>query len=149
MASAEELRQAISSNGEKLSAALSAIGDRWETGDDGGWSPRAIAEHCIGREFDLGGIAAAAMRGEAADRRYARTNEPGEASEFSFATAADALIALEGTGAACDEAFRGIEDGDLVKPAELDAGDMPKNLEGVMRLTAWHLNDHAEQIAKA
>jgi DinB superfamily len=149
MASAEELRQAITSNRQKLREALSAARDRWESGDDSGWSPRAIAEHCIGREFGLGGIAAAAMLGEAADRRYTRTNGPGEASEFSFATAAEALSALEGTGAACDEAFQDVGDGDLGRPAELDAGDLPKNLEGVMRLTAWHLNDHAKQIAKA
>ncbi len=148
MATAEELRQEITANRRKLRDALGAAGEKWESADDDGWSPRHTAEHCIGREFGLAGIGAAAMRGDAAEWQHARTNHPGEASGFSFATAAEALAALESTAADCDAAFGAVEDDDLVKSAELDVDSLPNTIEGVMRLTAWHLNDHAEQIAK-
>lgn len=147
MTTARELRGAITSNRQALRDALDAAADRWESGDDGGWSPRLIAEHCVGREFGLAGIATAATQGQPADERYTLTNHS-DSAEFSFGTAADALAALEATGAACDHVFRGVDDQDLEKPAELDAGSLPKNIEGVMQLAAWHLNDHTEQILK-
>ena len=121
MTSADELRSEVTSNRRKLAEALSAAADRWEAGDEGEWSPRMVAEHCIWREFGLAGIASAALAERPADRRFTQTNDSDEGNEFSFATAADALAALEATGAASDHVFHGVTDRDLEKPAEFAA----------------------------
>ncbi len=150
MPTAEELRQTITANRAALRATIEAASDRWESGDDDGWSPRRITEHCIDRDIGLGGIAAAAMRGEPAAERFAQTNEPDAPNPCSFATAAEALTALDESGVASDEALRDIEDRDLAKPAELNTGGArPSILESVLWLMGWHLNDNAEQIRKA
>jgi len=148
MASMNELRDRITSNRQKLSEALAGAGDKWESADDDGWSPRRAAEHCIERDGGLAGIAAAAARGEPPAEEYARTGDPDAACLLSLATAADASTALETTGAASDAALAGISEADLATPAELNAGSLPNTIEGVLTLTAWHLNDHAQQIAK-
>ena len=111
MASAEELRQRITANRLKLRGALEAAAGSWESGDDEVWSARTAAEHCIDREVGLAGIAAAAMRGEAPELRFAQTNHPEVRPALSFATAADALAGLDASGAACDEALNGVEAG--------------------------------------
>lgn len=85
-----------------------------------------------------------------AEERYAQTNRPDAPNPCSFATAAEAMTALDQSGVASDEALRDIEDSDLEQPAELDTdGALPSTLGSVVGLMAWHLNDHAEQIAKA
>jgi hypothetical protein len=149
MASARQLNDEITTSRQKLRDALQGALSQWETGDDEGWSPRRIAEHCIDRDFGLAGIAAAALRGTPPAERYARTGDPDAACQCSFPTAAEALTALVESAEAGDEVFGVVVDEDLVKPAELHAGSLPNSVEGVMMLAAWHLNDHAEQIPKA
>jgi hypothetical protein len=148
MPTAAELRALITANRQKLLAALSEAGETWESADDDGWSPRRAAEHCIERDGGLAGIAAAARRGEPPAEEFARTGDPEATCLLQLATAAEATTALEATGAASDAALAGLEDDALARPAELNAGSLPNTLEGVLTLTAWHLNDHAEQIAK-
>lgn len=148
MPTADELRQTISTNREKLRNTLAAAAATWESGDDDGWTPRAAAEHCIERDAGLAGIIAAALSGEPLAEEHARTNNPEAPVQLSLATAADASAALEASGRAIDAAVRTVTDADLPKAADLYAGPMPKTIESALALAAWHLNDHADQIAK-
>ena len=148
MPTADELREAISTNREKLRDVLAAAAATWESGDDGGWTPRAASEHCIERDAGLAGIIAAALSGEPLAEEHARTNNPEEPVRLSLANASAATAALEASGRASDAAVHDVTDADLSRPAELFAGPLPKTIEGAMTLAAWHLNDHAEQIAK-
>ena len=68
---------------------------------------------------------------------------------IASAAAADALAALATSAETCDLVFRSVKDPDLSKPAELHAGELPNSVEGIMLLTAWDPNNHAEQIEKA
>ena len=142
MASAEELRQRITANRLKLRGALEAAAGSWESGDDEGWSARTAAEHCIDREVGLAGIAAAAMRGEAPELRFAQTNHPEVRPALSFATAPMRWRASMRAGR------RVMRRSTVSRPAELVARPLPKTLEGVMQLVGWHLDDHAQQIAR-
>lgn len=111
MASARELNDDITTSRQKLRDALQGALSRWETGDDEGWSPRRIAEHCIDRDFGLAGIAAAALRGTPPAEHYARTGDPAASCQCSFPTAAEALTALVESTEAGDEVFGVVVDG--------------------------------------
>lgn len=149
MASVDEMREQISANRQKLHAALASAGEKWESGDDEGWTPRMAAQHCIDRDFSLAGIAAAGRRGEPPAPEHATESDRDPAVTLPLPTAADAVSALERSGAASDAALADLTAADLATEAELNVGDaLPNTIEGVMALAAWHLNDHAEQIAK-
>ncbi|MCH8168682.1 MAG: hypothetical protein IIC03_12255, partial [Proteobacteria bacterium] len=51
----------------------------------------------------------------------------------------------------CTPGLRNVTGADLSKPAEIrgevPSPDIPKTVEGVLWLTAFHLDDHAQQIA--
>lgn len=139
MASADELRQAIATNRQALRAAIEATAGKWEVGDEDNWGPRRVAEHCIGAEFTFAGMVAKAIQSKAPD-----------SSELSFASSAEATSGLDAAAAASDNVFSYIEDHDLVKAAPMPDGvPFGKNIEGVLNLAAWHLNDHAGQLGKA
>ena len=139
MASADELRQSIATNRQTLRDAIEAAADKWEVGDDDNWAPRKVAEHCIGAEMTFAGMVAGAIQSKAP-----------ESSELSFVSAADAATGLDAAAEASDKVLRYIEDRDLAKPAPLPNGiPFEKNIEGVLKLTAYHLNDHADQIGSA
>ena len=108
MASADELRQAIATNRQKLSDAISGASGKWEVGSEDAWGARKIAEHCISSEAAFAGMAAGAMQGKAP-----------EGGELSLATVADAASALETAAAAADKVYRYVEDGDLAKAAPM------------------------------
>ena len=73
-----------------------------------------------------------------------------ESSELSFVSSADAASGLDAAAGASDKVLRYIEDRDLAKPAPLPDGiPFEKNIEGVLKLAAYHLNDHASQIGIA
>lgn len=149
MPSIDKLRLRIGANRQQLRDALVAAGSKWESADDEGWTPRIAAEHCIDRDFSLAGIAAAAQRGEPPAPEHATESDVNPATKLPLATAAQAIAALERSGAASDAAFGPLSDADLSMEAELNVGDaLPNTIEGVMTLAAWHLNDHAQQIAK-
>ncbi len=139
MATADELRQTITTNRQALSEAIDAAAGKWETGDDDNWSPRKVAEHCIPAEISFAGMVAGAMQGKAP-----------EAGEANFASASDAATALVASAEASDKVLRYIEDRDLGKAAPMPDGiPFEKNIEGVLKLAAYHLNDHAGQIGNA
>ena len=137
MASADELRNEITANRAALKDAISAASGRWETGDDDNWSPRKIAEHAIGSEAAFAGMVAGVMQGKAPDR-----------AELSLTSAADAGAAVDAAAEVTDKVLRYVEDRDLAKDAPMPDGvPFPKNIEGVLQLAAYHLKDHATQIA--
>jgi DinB superfamily len=140
MASADELRQAITANRAKLREAIEVASGNWvlgeEEGDEANWGPRKVAEHAIGSEFFFAGMVAGVMLSKAP-----------EGGEKALETAADALTALDATAEAVDKVIRYVEDRDLTKAAPMPDGiPFGKDIEGVLALTAYHLDDHAKQI---
>jgi hypothetical protein len=141
MPSADDYRAQVTAARTALRDAISGAGSRWETAPSGGegedaWSPRQVAEHAIGSERYFAGKVAGSMEGKAPER-----------IEFSFASNADALAALDSSVADCDKVFRYVEDRDLAKAAPMpDGAPFPKSIEGFLQLNAYHLNDHAKQI---
>ena len=139
MASADELRQAIATNREKFSTAITAAADKWESGSDGDWSTREIAEHCISSESSIAGMTAGAMQAKVPDK-----------AEVSLASAADAAAAIASAFEVTDKVYRYVEDRDLAKEVPMpDGAPFAKNIEGAMQLAAWHLENHADQLAKS
>jgi len=140
MASADELRQAIATNRQTFTDAVRAAADKWTSGDDDGWSPRKIAEHCIARDEELTAMTVGALAGSRVTDSITR----------SFATAADALSALDAGAKASDDAYQNVADIDLHAPAPLQNTDpYNSNIGSVMKRAAWHLKDHAHQLDKA
>ncbi len=45
-----------------IANAIPGAEHRWETGDDDGWPPRRMAEHCVDRDFELSAMAAVSVR---------------------------------------------------------------------------------------
>ncbi|MDA0351982.1 MAG: DinB family protein [Chloroflexi bacterium] len=148
MPTADDRHQALTTARLKLREALTAVGDRWEVADDDGWTPRRAAEHCIERDTGLAGIAVAAMRGEPAAEKYTQTGDPNVPARLSLASSAEAVSALDSGGALVDSTIANASDADLVRPADLNAGELPNTLDAVLAHATWHLNDHADQIAK-
>ncbi len=142
MPSADDYRTQVASGRSALRAAISTSGNRWETAPASGgegeesWSPRKVAEHVIAAERSFAGGVSRAMEGKAPERK-----------EYSFATSAEAIEALDANAADCDKVFRYIEDRDLAKAAPMpDSVPLPKTIEGFLQLNIYHLNDHANQI---
>ena len=139
MASADELRRAIVVNRGRFRESLAAATGDWETGDDGGWTKRRAAEHCIGRDMELTAMTALAMDA-IAPASY----------EVNLGSSSSAAKALQVAADAADTVYRNVQDRDLAKPAPLGGGaPSSRNIEGVMVRAAWHFNDHADQILKA
>jgi hypothetical protein len=143
MATVEELRTSIEEKRAALREAISAAGGTWEVEPaPGEWTPRQTGEHAIGMEWMYGGLLAGALGAEA---------PPGR--DLALTSSADALSALEAAIEDCSPLLQRVTDADLAKPAELrgevPSPDIPKTVEGVLWLTAFHLDDHAQQIAAA
>jgi hypothetical protein len=141
MPTAEEYRAELDTSRAALRVAIESASGSWEQAPDGDdqWSPRAVAEHVIGAEYYFAKLVAAAMQGKETD-----------GPDLSFASTSDAASAFEEAIEVADKAYRYVEDRDLEKPSELNAGDSyPGTIEGVLQLATWHLTDHAEQIAAA
>lgn len=141
MATANELRASIDQRHQELRAALEAAGARWEVEPaTGEWTARQTAEHAIGMERMYAGLVAEALSGDA----------PG-GKEIALASAQDALTALEEAIGACAPVLQSVSDADLSQAAELKgevpSPDIPKTVEGVLWLNAFHIDDHAKQIA--
>lgn len=138
MASADELRTRIETNRAALKAAIEAAGPRWEQSPGGEeWAPRRVAEHAIGAERAFGGWIATAMQGR-----------PPEQQQLALAAPAEAAAALEAAAADFTRVVRYVEDRDLAKVADHPT-PYPKTVEGVLQLSADHLDNHAKQIRAA
>jgi len=143
MASADELRQTITENRAKLLEAIEGASGNWVLGDvegdEANWGSRKVAEHCIGSEAAFAGMVAGVMLSKAPERE-----------ELSLESSADAVAALEAAAASTDKVFRYVEDRDLAKTAPMPDGvPFSKDIEGVLTLAAYHLDDHAKQIANS
>ena len=143
MASADELRQTITENRAKLREAIEGASGNWVLGDvegdEANWGSRKVAEHCIGSEAVFAGMVAGVMLSKAPERE-----------ELSLESSADAVAALEAAAASTDKVFRYVEDRDLAKTAPMpDGAPFSKDIEGVLTLAAYHLDDHAKQIANS
>jgi hypothetical protein len=152
---ATELVQRIHDARGELRDAILAMSGRWDEeclpseapqvdpgAEDGTWTPREAAEHVVlGQAFHLMILA----RSLHADR---------------FATAADAVGVLDALGAAVDLVTAHVHDEDLRRFASgigegqqnylRQLGFEPdRDLRAVLRISAGHLADHAQQLRKA
>lgn len=141
MASAEELRAAITASQEALRQAIADAGAAWEQSPGGEeWSPRQAAEHALAAELHFASEMAKALSRGAPERR-----------EFSLASADAALAELADVGTATGHVFAQIGDGDLetAVPFMENIPGMSDDVAGAMNLVAYHHNDHAGQIGVA
>ena len=142
MPTADELRAGISGGRAALKAAVAASAGNWETAkgtaDDGeaGWSPRQVAEHVIPAEMMFAnGICAACG--------YDGPNNPLTSTEF--ASAGDAIAALDAMEAAFNSKVSYVQDEELGKSAGGEGmGAAP--VSALMTMATWHLADHAAQM---
>lgn len=143
MATADELRATIETNRQKLREAIDGASGKWvmgvEDGDEANWGARKVAEHCISSETYFSGMVAGVMLSKAP-----------ESSEGSFETPAEAITALEALAGSTDKIIRYVEDRDLTKTAPMpDGTPFSKDIEGVLQIMGWHLDNHANQIVEA
>lgn len=142
MASADECRATIDANRDALRNALMGAGGSWdqspsESDDEAEWSPRQVAEHAIAAERSFASMVAAVTSAEAPERQ-----------ELSLATVEEAIAAFEAAINDANAVLLGLTDDDLAIEARA-VGSFPPTVEGVLQLTAYHLEDHAQQIAAA
>ena len=142
MATAAELREGVAGARAALKAAIAASADNWETAkgtaDDGeaGWSPRQVAEHVIPSEMMFAtGICTACG--------YDGPENPLTSTEF--ASAEDAIAALEAVTAAVNSKVNYVQDEELGKAAGGE-GMAAVPVAGLLTMNTWHLADHAAQM---
>ena len=142
MPTADELRAGISGGRAALKAAVAASADNWETAkgaaDDGeaGWSPRQVAEHVIPAEMMFANGICAACGYDGPDNPLTSTE---------FASAGDAIAALDAMEAAFNSKVSYVQDEELVKSAGGEGmGAAP--VSALMTMATWHLADHAAQM---
>lgn len=143
MSQADALRSEIAASRAALRAAIAASGANWETAkgtaDDGeaGWSPRQAAEHVIPSDLFFAGAICTACG-------YDGPANPLSSTEF--ATAEDAVAALDAAAAAFDSKINYVQDEELGKTAGGDEGMAAAPVALLMQGASWHLLDHAAQI---
>ncbi len=142
MPTADELRASVAAARTVLRTAIIASADAWETpkgsGEDGGpgWSPRQVAEHAIPSEMMFANSICAACG-------YDGPENPLSSTEF--ATAEDALAALDAVSAAADSKVKHVQDSELGNTHnEEPLAAFP--VQGLMVMDVWHLSDHASQM---
>ncbi len=142
MASADECRATIEVSRDALRDALFGAGDSWdqppsESADEEAWSPRQVAEHVIGGERSFAGMIASVTKADSPERQ-----------ELSLGTIEEALAALEAAIIDANTVLLALTDDDLAIEAR-EIAPFPPSVEGLLQLTAHHLDDHARQIAAA
>ena len=142
MPTADELRAGISGGRAALKAAVAASAGNWETAkgtaDDGeaGWSPRQVAEHVIPAEMMFANGICAACGYDGPDNPLSSTE---------FASAGDAIAALDAMEAAFNSKVSYVQDEELGKSAGGEGmGAAP--VSALMTMATWHLADHAAQM---
>lgn len=138
MATANELRDALAGARAAMRQALDGAADRWEKAPEGDeeWSPRKVAEHAIPAEIMFAGAVCAACG--YADQAPANPLASGE-----FASAADAVAALDAVSAATDAVLKHVQDEELSKAGEAMGG---ADVARLLRINIWHMQDHGAQI---
>ena len=142
MPTADELRAGISGGRAALKAAVAASAGNWETAkgtaDDGeaGWSPRQVAEHVIPAEMMFANGICAACGYDGPDNPLSGTE---------FASAGDAIAAIDAMEAAFNSKVSYVQDEELGKSAGGEGmGAAP--VSALMTMATWHLADHAAQM---
>ncbi len=137
MASLDELRTAVAQGRSALRQAVEVATEGWEQtrsprpGEDEAWSPRETAEHAIGAEVAFAGAVAEAIGSERPPR-----------TPLVLETPEAALSAIDEAALLADPVFEALE------PRHLEMETrFADNVEGVLRLAAGHLREHAQQIA--
>ena len=137
MASLDELRAAIERGRSGLRQAIEAAAPGWEQtrrprpGEEEVWSPRTTAEHVIGAEVAFAATIARAIGAE-----------PPKRPKLVLETPHDALSALSEAEQLAGPVL------DALEPAQLGLETrFADNVEGVLRVAAGHLREHARQIA--
>ena len=143
MPTADELRASVAAARTVLRTAITAAADNWETpkgtvaDGEAGWSPRQAAEHVIPSELMFTDAICAACGYDGPENPL--TGEP------SFATAADALAALDAVVAAADSRVDYVQDEELGKEAPAFGFDAV-SVAWLMEMDVWHLADHSAQM---
>ena len=143
MPTADELRASVAAARTVLRTAIAASADNWETpkgtADDGeaGWSPRQAAEHAVPSEMMFADAICAACGYDGPENPL--TGEP------SFASAAEALTALEVVVAAADSKVNYVQDEELGKETAAFGFDAV-SVAWLMEMDVWHLADHSAQM---
>ena len=133
----DELRAAIERGHSGLRQAIEAAAPGWDRtrrprpGEDEVWSPRTTAEHAIGADVAFAATLARAIGAE-----------PPQRPELALETPDAALSALAEAAELVDVVLEAVEPRHL--GIETRFAD---NVEGVLRLAAGHLREHARQIA--
>lgn len=137
MASLDELRAAIERGRSGLRQAIEAAAPGWERerrprpDEDEVWSPRTTAEHAIGAEVAFAATVARAIG-----------TEPPQRPKLVLETPDAALSALSEAEQLAGPVL------DALEPTHLDLEtSFADNVEGVLRVAAGHLREHARQIA--
>ena len=143
MPTADELRASVAAARAVLRTAITAAADNWETpkgaADDSGpgWSPRQAAEHAVPSEMMFADAICAACGYDGPE------NPLGDAP--SFASAADALAALDAVVAAADSKVEYVQDAELGKETAAFGFDAV-SVAWLMEMDVWHLADHSAQM---
>ena len=143
MPTADELRASVAAARAVLRTAITASADNWETpkgaADDGGpgWSPRQAAEHAVPSEMMFADAICAACGYDGPENPLA--DAP------SFASAADALAALDAVVAAADSRVDHVQDAELGKETAAFGFDAV-SVAWLMEMDVWHLADHSAQM---
>lgn len=137
MSDVDDLRAEIARGRSAVRQAIEFAAPTWErsraarSGEDEVWSPRQTAEHVIAAETGTAAAIARALGGS-----LVRPNL------LQLPDADAALRALEHAAAVADDVLAAVTDDDLGAPA-----DAWGDVAGAMKFTAWHLLNHARQIA--
>ena len=140
---ADELRANVAAARTVLRAAIATAADSWETpkgtaaDGEAGWSPRQAAEHAIPSELMFTDAICAACG-------YDGPENPLD-GEPSFASAADALAALDAVIAAADSKVDYVQDEELGKTTAA-FGFEAVSVAWLMEMDVWHLADHSAQM---
>ena len=144
MPTADELRAGIDGARAALRVAIQTSAGAWETAkgtaDDGeaGWSPRQTAEHAIPSEMMFANGICAACGYDGPDNPLSSTE---------FASADDAVAALDAIEAAFNSKIKYVQDEELGK-SQGGEGMAAVPVAGLMAMASWHLADHAAQISR-
>lgn len=139
MATPDELRTSLAEARAKFRTSLESITADWETAPQSGegedaWSPRKVAEHAIGAEAFFTNALCEAC------------GYPGVEFErgATYATPADAIVAFDAIVEATNKKLKYVSGTDLPKEHK-SLGSSEK----ILGIAAYHMNDHAAQIAAA